>query len=96
MTARSKASPRLPAGLSPEEKARYRDERRDHLNSLDARTQRLIPPRVERTKPINIRLPVDLLEALRQEAAHRGLPYQTLIRIWLTERLDAETRQRDA
>ena len=46
---------------------------------------------MRRTKPVNLRLPVDMIEALKDEAARRALPYQTLIRMWLKERLDAET-----
>ncbi|MBA2449346.1 MAG: hypothetical protein H0V51_15105 [Chloroflexi bacterium] len=45
-----------------------------------------------RTKPINLRLPVDMIEALKREATHRSLPYQTLIRMWLKERLDGEAQ----
>jgi predicted DNA binding CopG/RHH family protein len=92
MTARSKTSPRLPTGLSPADEARWWDEHRDYWDNLEARDERLSPSRVQRTKPVNIRLPVDLIDALKREAAQRALPYQTLIRMWLKERLDAETR----
>jgi len=48
---------------------------------------------VRRTKPVNLRLPVDMINRLKSEAARRSLPYQTLIRMWLKERLDTETQQ---
>jgi hypothetical protein len=39
-------------------------------------------------------LAVEMIDGLRGEAARRALPYRTLIRMWLKERLAAETRQR--
>ncbi len=33
-----------------------------------------------------------MIEALKREATHRSLPYQTLIRMWLKERLDGEAQ----
>jgi predicted DNA binding CopG/RHH family protein len=47
-----------------------------------------------RTKPVNLRLPVDMIEALKEHATQRSLPYQALIRMWLKERLDTEARGR--
>ena len=93
MTAKSKTSPRLPTGLSPAEEARWWDEHRDYWDTVDAQEERSGPSPVRRTKPVNLRLPVEMIEALEREAARRALPYQTLIRMWLKERLDAETRE---
>jgi predicted DNA binding CopG/RHH family protein len=39
-------------------------------------------------------LPVEMIDQLKAEAARRVLPYRTLIRMWLKERLDAQTRER--
>ena len=39
-------------------------------------------------------MPHDLLESLKREAEDQGLPYQTLIKHWLTERLDQEQAPR--
>ncbi|MBA2449873.1 MAG: hypothetical protein H0V51_17760 [Chloroflexi bacterium] len=94
MTARSKTSPRLPAGLSPAEEARWWDDHRDYWDAVETPDERIDPSRVRRTKPINLRLPVDMIDQLKHEAARRALPYQTLIRMWLKERLDAETPER--
>jgi predicted DNA binding CopG/RHH family protein len=43
---------------------------------------------------VNLRLPVDMIEALKEHATQRSLPYQALIRMWLKERLDTEARGR--
>lgn len=90
MTARSGARPSLPSGLSPADEARWWDEHRDYWDVAAAPDERVEPTSVRRTKPVNLRLPVDMLERLKHEAARRSLPYQTLIRMWLKERLDAE------
>ena len=41
------------------------------------------------TKAISLRLPVDLLEQIRIAANKRDVPYQSLIKIWLSEKIDA-------
>lgn len=40
------------------------------------------------TKSISIRLPVDMLERLKLAANRRDVPYQSLIKIWLEEKLE--------
>jgi predicted DNA binding CopG/RHH family protein len=94
MTARSKTSPQLPPGLSAAEEAQWWDVHRDYWDTVDARDERLDPSPVRRTKPINLRLPVEMIDVLKREAARRALPYQALIRMWLKERLDAEAQER--
>jgi predicted DNA binding CopG/RHH family protein len=39
------------------------------------------------SRSISLRLPVSVLDALRVEAHRRDVPYQSLIKVWLTERL---------
>jgi predicted DNA binding CopG/RHH family protein len=39
------------------------------------------------TQSISIRLPVELLEQIKVEANRRDVPYQSLIKIWLSERV---------
>jgi len=92
MTARSRTRPRLPPGLSPAEEARWWDEHPDYWDAVESADEPVAPARVRRTKPVTLRLPVDMVEALRRAAARRALPYQTLIRMWLHERLAAEPR----
>ncbi len=41
------------------------------------------------TKAISLRLPVDLLERIKIAANKRDVPYQSLIKIWLSEKIDA-------
>ena len=94
MTTRSKTSPRLPPGLSPAEEARWWDDHRDYWDAVEMPDERIDPTRVRRTKPITLRLPVDMIDRLKHAAARRALPYQTLIHMWLKEQLDAETPER--
>ncbi len=42
------------------------------------------------TKAISLRLPVDLLERIKVAANKRDVPYQSLIKVWLSEKLDAK------
>jgi predicted DNA binding CopG/RHH family protein len=80
----------LPSTLSPAAEARWWDEHRDYWDTGETPDERIDPPLVRRTKPVNLRLPVEMINRLKGEAARRELPYQTLIRVWLKERLDTE------
>ena len=46
------------------------------------------------TQPISLRLPLDLLERIKIAANKRDVPYQSLIKVWLAEKLDADERPR--
>jgi predicted DNA binding CopG/RHH family protein len=39
------------------------------------------------TQSISLRLPVSLLDSIRVEANKRDVPYQSLIKVWLSEKL---------
>ena len=41
------------------------------------------------TKAISLRLPVDLLERIKVAANRRDVPIQSLIEVWLSEKVDA-------
>ena len=41
------------------------------------------------TKAISLRLPIDLLERIKTAANKRDVPYQSLIKVWLSEKVDA-------
>jgi predicted DNA binding CopG/RHH family protein len=41
------------------------------------------------TQAISLRLPLSMLERLKIEANKRDVPYQSLIKIWLEEKLSA-------
>lgn len=90
MTAKSKAKATMPQGLPLAEEARWWDEHRDYWDRVETQEERGGSLKVHRTKPVNLRLPVDMIEALKRQATRRALPYQTLIRMWLKERLDSE------
>ncbi|MCL4802665.1 MAG: BrnA antitoxin family protein [Anaerolineae bacterium] len=42
------------------------------------------------TKPLDVRLRTEHLEAIEELAFRRGMPYQTLIQRWLLEKLSQE------
>jgi hypothetical protein len=92
MAARSdKPKLTLPPGLSPAEEARWWDEHPDYWDTVESEDEVLPPQPVRRTEAVNLRLPVDLIEVLKAEAAKRGMSHQALIRLWLEQRLDAES-----
>ena len=41
------------------------------------------------SKSISLRLPIDLLEQIKIAANKRDVPYQSLIKVWLSEKIDA-------
>lgn len=43
------------------------------------------------TQAISIRLPVSLLEQIKIEANKRDVPYQSLIKVWLAEKVHSKT-----
>lgn len=51
------------------------------------------PPRDSSTKPINIRIEVDLLERLQKMAKIKNIPYQTLLKQFLVERVYEEEKR---
>lgn len=59
----------------------------DHLDWSRAQAARL-PSLKPTSKSISLRLPIGLLEALRIEANRRDVPYQSLIKVWLSERVE--------
>jgi predicted DNA binding CopG/RHH family protein len=47
------------------------------------------------TKTISLRLPQAMLEELKLLANKRDVPYQSLLKIFLSERIEAELRRHD-
>ena len=60
----------------------------DHVDWSKARRVRF-PNLKPSTKAISLRLPVDLLERIKMAANKRDVPYQSLIKVWLSEKVDA-------
>ena len=72
-----------------EERAFWGAAGRDSTQYLDwskARTARF--PNIKlSTQAISLRLPVSLLERIKLEANKRDVPYQSLIKVWLAEKV---------
>ncbi len=64
-------------------------ERTDSTRHVDwSKAERVRLPNLKPTsKSISLRLPASLLDALRVEANKRDVPYQSLIKVWLAERV---------
>lgn len=87
----SPSPPLLPPDLSPGDEARWWDEHCDYWDTMETEDELVAPQGIRHTKPINLRLPIDMIEALKLAEARRAVSYQALIRTWLKERLDIET-----
>ena len=64
-------------------------ESHDSTEFVDwSRAKRVRLPRLKpSTQAISLRLPVSLLERIRIEANKRDVPYQSLIKTWLSEKV---------
>ncbi len=66
-------------------------ERADSTDHLDlSKMQRASFPNLKlTTQSISLRLPIGMLERIKIEANSRDVPYQSLIKVWLAEKLSA-------
>jgi len=66
-------------------------ETRDSTDYVDwSKAERAVFPHLKpTTQAISLRLPLHLLERIRAEANKRDVPYQSLIKVWLEEKLSA-------
>ena len=64
-------------------------ESHDSTDHVDwSKAQRVRFPNLKpSTKPISLRLPVALLDRIKTEANKRDVPYQSLIKVWLSEKI---------
>lgn len=71
-----------------EERAFWEEE--DSTNYVDwSRAERVRMPNLKPSSAsISLRLPVSLLERIKIAANKRDMPYQSLIKAWLTEKVD--------
>lgn len=86
----SKPLKRIPEFRSEdEERAFWGAKERDSTEYLDWSKARLarFPNLKPSTRAISLRLPVSLLERIKLEANKRDVPYQSLIKVWLAERV---------
>ena len=70
----------------------------DSADYLDwSNAQRVVLPNLKpSTKTISLRLPESMLNEIRVLANKRDVPYQSLIKVFLQERIDAELRRAGA
>ena len=83
----------IPTFKSEEEEAEYWETHSitDHLDELEEDTEPIeISVTHRKKRPINIRIEEDVLLAIKDIAEELRLPYQTLIRTWLFEKLRKE------
>lgn len=87
MTKKLKATPKFKT--EAEERAYW--ETHDSSNHIDwGKAERVRLPNLKpSTKAISLRLPVDLLERIKIAANRQDVPYQSLIKVWLAEKIDA-------
>lgn len=81
-----------PPRFQNEQEERAYWESHDSSGLVDwSRAQRARLPKLKPSSTsISLRLPISLLEALRIEANRRDVPYQSLIKIWLAERVEQD------
>ena len=86
---RKRAEP-IPTFESEAEERRFWESHNstDYVDWSQAERVRL-PDLKPSTRSISVRLPVSLLERIKIAAHKRDVPYQSLIKTWLAEKLDA-------
>jgi predicted DNA binding CopG/RHH family protein len=63
-------------------------ETHDSADYIDWSTARRVFPNLKlSTTRISLRLPVGLLDRIKVEANKRDVPYQSLIKVWLAEKV---------
>ncbi len=84
-----KRAPKLAGKFNSEADERAHWEREDSTAGLDwSRAERVRLPNLQpTTTAISLRLPVSLLEDIKIVAHKRDVPYQSLIKMWLAEKV---------
>ena len=89
-----------PPNFESEQEEREYWEKNDSADIVDwSKAQRVIFPKLKlSTTSISIRLPDSLLARIKQAANKRDIPYQSLIKVWLSEKVASvfETRGADS
>jgi len=72
-----------------QERAFWEGSGQDSTQYLDwTKAQRVVLPNLKpSTKTISLRLPQHLLDAIKAAANARDVPYQSLIKVWLQEKV---------
>ena len=81
----------IPAFRNEAQERRFWETRdsSDYMDWSKARRARFLNLKPSTTS-ISLRLPVALLERIRIAANKRDMPYQSLIKAWLAEKVDAQ------
>ena|SRR5579859_2827319 len=92
----SKKAPKAPPRFASEDAERRYWATHDASDSFD--WSRAVEPAFPNLRPsttsISIRLPLGMLEELKTRANEQDVPYQSLMKMYLAERLVAERRRR--
>jgi predicted DNA binding CopG/RHH family protein len=88
MSKPTKPAPRFKT--EAQERAFWEAKGTDSTQYLDwAKAQRVVMPNLKpSTKTISLRLPQHLLDAIKSAANARDVPYQSLIKVWLQEKVE--------
>lgn len=88
---------KIPAFKSQEEERRFwqTHDSKDYIDWSDAE-ETLLPKLKPSTRTISVRLPESMLEELKILANKRDVPYQSLLKVFLAERINAELRHEKA
>ncbi|NHA15471.1 BrnA antitoxin family protein [Thioalkalivibrio sp. XN279] len=88
----SKPEKKRPPQFTTEAEERAWWERHDSSEYLDwSKAEAVSLPNLKpTTRTISLRLPVTMLDRIKMEANRRDVPYQSLIKSWLADRLDRE------
>ncbi len=90
---------KVPEFRNEEEEARFWDEHdsMEFIEDFEPVDIKLSPKleyeilrKRELKKPVTLRLEPSQIDAVKKIAIQKGLPYQTLIRLWITERIRNE------
>ncbi|MFZ5646085.1 MAG: CopG family antitoxin [Bacillota bacterium] len=90
---------KIPEFKTEEEEARFWDEHdsTDFIEEFEPVDIKVAPEleieilkKRELKKPITLRLEPKQINDVKKIAIRKGLPYQTLIRMWITERIETE------
>ena len=87
MTKQAKPLPKFKS--EAQERAFWESKGSDSTEYLDwAKAQRVVLPNLKpSTRTISLRLPQHLLDSIKVAANARDVPYQSLIKVWLQEKI---------
>ena len=88
MTKKSKPVPQF--GTEAEERVFWESHDSADYVDMNGAARARFPNLELSTASISLRLPQGLLERIKIAANRRDVPYQSLIKVWLAEKVDAE------